>query len=398
MSELFPPLPKETRLLLDRLPGLIEKVFPLPARFRSKLPADVAHLSQLLTSHRADLENSYLRKPALLSAYLRYFFPWNIYRLCRLCSALPLNLKAQDAINDIGSGPFTLAASLWISKPSLRKLPLEFRCLDRTPAALEAGKLFFAALSAESGCKWTFRTIRGELKHNGRLSVEIKGKSAALSAAVNIYNELFWDFSPMDTERLLQFSKNQARLLSSITDSSGAILVVEPGIPRSGEFISLLRSFLMKEGRYPLSPCPHSGACPIPGGKKGTGRKERWCHFAFDTEDAPLELHKLSSASRLPKERAVLSFIFAGPMPGNSQEDYKVNNFPVRVISDSFPVNAVNKSNTHNWGRYGCSEPGLVLIKGSKQVLEKTPSGTLKNITLKSNLRDLKSGAFIGEL
>ena len=399
-------------MILDRLPGLIDKVFPLPERFRVGLPRDVAELSRLLTSGRPERGASYLGKPGLLSAYLRYFLPWNIYRLSRLFTSLPLELKPNDAVNDLGAGPLTLAAALWISRPALRNIPLEFRCLDRTPAVLDAGKKFFAALTAGTDCPWTVRTIRGDVKRNGRLSVEIRGKPAALSAAVNVYNELFWDFSPLDIEELERFTESQARLLSSLTESSGSILVVEPGIPRSGEFISLLRSFLMEEGRNPLAPCTHTGDCPMPGGRTenrhrtGTGGKARWCHFAFDTDDAPKELHKLSAAARIPKERAVLSFLLAGsalvqrPVKKSDKreprfkETAQEKHGKVRVISDVFPVGGERDSGAYSWGRYGCGEHGLFLVTGSRAVIEETPSGALEELSLNGD-KDAKSGAFL---
>jgi len=413
MRSLFHPLSEETRKALATIPALVEKTFPIPARFRATLPSDVAELFSLLTSRRTERGASYLGKPTLLSAYLRYYMPWNIYRLCRLLSALPIELKSGDAVNDLGAGPLTLASSLWISRPDLREIPLEIRCLDKTAAVLEAGKKFFAALAA--GCPWTVKTIRGEIRgfsrqRGGALSVEIRGKPAALSAAVNVYNELFWDLSPMDKEGLERFASNQARLLLSLTESSGSVLVVEPGIPRSGEFISLFRSSLIKEKCLPLSPCPHCGPCPLPGGKPASGHmqsKAKWCHFALDTEDAPEELHKLSAALKLPKERAALSFILAGTAA--AQKPFKravrselTDQVKVRVISDSFPISAyspgargrVNKT----WGRYGCSERGLVLVTGSRRTLESAPPGTLEEPALESGMIDEKSGALIGKL
>jgi hypothetical protein len=415
----------ETRKLLDCLPGIIDKAFPLPARFRAALPRDISELFRLLTSERKERGSSYLGKPGLLSAYLRYYLPWNIYRLCRLFSSLPLELKPTDALNDLGAGPLTLAVSLWISRPELRGIPLEFRCLDRTAAVLEAGRKFFAALAGtftgekagyhgENNSPWKIRTIRGGLRMNGSLSVEIKGKAAALSAAVNVYNELFWNFSPMDTEGLACFANNHARLLSSLTESSGSVLVVEPGIPRSGEFISLLRSVLLKEGRVPLSPCPHIELCPLPGGRAG---KAKWCHFAFDTADAPEELHRLSAAAHLPKERAALSFILTGPqrpefgagqITANQQapNTNKKERLPagsekherIRVISDSFPVTGNSSDEKNIWGRYGCCEQGLVLVTGSKRSMESSPSGELKELVLLNGKIDTKSGARLAPL
>ena len=392
-------------------------------RFHAGLGQDVAELSRLLTSGRGERGASYLGQPAMLSAYLRFFLPWNIYRLCQVLPSLPLDLKDHDAVNDFGAGPLTLAASLWICRPELRNTPLEFRCFDRTPAILEAGRKFFSALTAalppteknHSSCPWIVKTIKGEIKRSGTLSVEIRGKAATLSAAVNMYNELFWDFSPTDTGALDRFARNHARLFSSLTNSQGSVLVVEPGIPSSGEFISLLRAALIKEGRVPLAPCTHHSPCPLPGGRLESGNspapkphgapvsfhKAKWCHFAFGTEDAPEALHKLSAAARLPKERAVLSYIFAGsaPLAGKTSSEQVLQKKPgqktasekTRVISDPFPVG-------QQWGRYGCAEPGLILITGSKRDIEATPSWTLEELPLKSGVKDAKSGAIIAEI
>jgi hypothetical protein len=405
LSSLFPPLSEEAGKTLASIPALVEKTFPIPARFRAALPADVAELFRFLTFERTERGASYLGKPALLSAYLRYYLPWNIYRLCRLFAALPIGLKDNDAINDLGAGPLTLAVSLWISRPDLRDTPLEFRCLDKTAAVLDAGKKLFAALTANTACPWTVRTIRGEIHGFGRqrgkaLSVEIRGKPAALSAAVNVYNELFWDFSPMDKEGLGRFASSQARLLSSLTESAGSVLIVEPGIPRSGEFISLLRSSLIKEKRLPLSPCPHSGPCPLLGGKPPSGRiqsKAKWCHFALNTEDAPEELHRLSAAMKLPKERAALSFVLAGAAAKNPAK--RAGREKIRILSDCFLLSAdspgARSRDDKTWGRYGCAERGLVLVTGSRRALEASQAGALEELTLEDGMIDAKSGAWI---
>ena len=381
MKNLFPPLPEQIRRELNLVPDIVNKVFPVPARFRSALKHDVAELSRLLTSGRDERNASYLGRPAMLSAYLNYFLPWNIYRLCRLFGSLPLDLKPGDAVNDLGAGPLTLTSALWISRPDLRAVPLEFRCIDRTPAVMDAGRKFFAALSAGSAL-WQIKTIRGEVRQNGRLSVEIRGKKAALTAAINMYNEIFWNYSPSDTDTLNAIAENQARLLSSLTESSGSVLAVEPGIPRSGQFISLLRDGLIKQGRCVFSPCTHDGLCPFLAAYKKLGK---WCHFSFDTEDAPEKLHRLSAAAHLPKERAVLSFIFAGGKRAEMKDEI------VRIISDQFPVPARNCS-----GRYGCSGLGLVLVCGSRGCLTSSPSGALEKVTFdEDEAVDFKSAALI---
>jgi hypothetical protein len=200
-----------------------------------------------------------------------------------------------------------------------------------------------------------------------------------------------------------------ARLLSALCLESGAILVVEPGIPRCGEFIAALRTSLIDRGRPPIAPCPHTGPCPFPGHRAfsadpaaATGKgSAKWCHFAFETEDAPQALHRLSAAAGIPKERAVLSFLLAGPLLSTefSSDDtknrtkknpiHRPESFPVRIISDPFPIPS-------GYGRYGCSPRGAVLLAGTRRDIEEEPPGTLLRLSLKPpEQRDPKSGALI---
>jgi hypothetical protein len=130
----------------------------------------------------------------------------------------------------------------------------------------------------------------------------------------------------------------------------------------------------------------------------GPGKSSaKWCHFAFETEDAPQALHRLSAAAGIPKERAALSFLLAGAM-SNPQNSTKKNPapppeageiVPVRIISDPFPIPS-------GYGRYGCSGLGAILVEGTKQAMEKQPSGALLRLARKlPERRDPKSGALI---
>ena len=392
VTPLFAPLPPEIRRLLDRIPALIDKTFPLPARFRHGLPADVAELSRLLTSGRGERGLSYLGRPALLSAYLRFFLPWNLYRLCRLLPGLNLTLAANDRVTDLGCGPLTFAAALWICRPDLRILPLELYCVDRSGPALDAGRKFFAALAGENS-PWRIHTVKGDL-------YTVKALPAALVCAVNVFNEMYGDISRGGTDKLRRSAEKSARLLahhaSASASASAAVLVIEPGFPRCGEFISLARGVFLKQGYNPLAPCPHDTECPlVDNGKSGAHIKKRWCHFAFATEDAPSALHKLSLAAKLPKERAVLSFLFAGPVDKKRKAaDTEASAAPsiLRIISDSFSLPP------NQCGRYACSAQGLVLLAGQKSAIEKNAYGGLVHAVFKNGERDSKSGALIAEL
>jgi hypothetical protein len=404
--ELFPGLEEDTRKNLGALLPLIEKTFPIPSRFRRNLAADVAELSRLLTSARGERPLSYLNRPPLLSAYLRYFLPWNLYRLCRLIPGLDLPLGPGDVIIDLGSGPLSFPISLWLCRRDLRSLPLKFRCLDRSKAALEAGKRLFTALALIPPGKdppWTIQTVHGDLGRDllNEAGGRPAGDGAALITALNLYNEPFQSISPGDETGQRRFTQNQAALLAGMTAQGGRLLIVEPGTPPSGRLITLLREALIGLNRPPLSPCTHSCTCPFPGRKQGASK---WCHFAFDTGEAPAALHRLSAAAGIPKERATLSFLLAGPQgtakthqhaqteqtkAGQSKQTIQT----VRVISSPFPIGGGPDSRA--WGRYACGEKGMALLRDEKTRIESLESGTLLTAKFTGEL-DPKSGATVG--
>jgi hypothetical protein len=248
---------------------------------------------------------------------------------------------------------------------------------------------------------------------------------------------------------------------------------VEPGVPRSGRFIALLRDVLIGLGHPPLFPCTHIGPCPFPGPLKGAGPREfspdstgrqssesgtkpkatlsrrpppvrrnppagqdsgrgasKWCHFAFDTRDAPAALLRLSAAAGLSKDRATLSFLLAGPpdpdpcdsvIPGDPHPLPVVSGArgpvdapfspgalpspsvssspgdwtpcpPLRIISDPFPLGAGGDS--REWGRYGCFKGGMALVRGREPQIGSLSPGVLVR-AMSAGRRDPKSGALL---
>jgi len=378
--------------MLETIPSLIEKTFPIPGRFRGKLPSDIAELSRLLTNNRGSRSLSYLTRPNFLSAYLHYFLPWNLYRLCLLLPTLNLTLKAGNSITDLGCGPLTLTSALWISRPELRNVPLEFNCIDRSGPALDAGKKFFTALCEDSGFKnvlWKINLIKEDVDIR-QVKGAKKRKPAVLVCAVNMFNEIYESLSHNNAEGLRLMAKNAAQTMNNEAAENAFLLTVEPGVPQSGKFISFLRDALMELGHPPASPCTHKSACPLSGGatKMIKGRnwidtKKRWCHFAYETADAPKELRKLSAAAKLPKERLVFSYLLTGKPVGKTGE--------ARVISDAFPLPY------DRFGRYACCERGLVLVTGEQDRIENAASGSIVQLAVTGKY-DEKSGAMISAL
>ena len=386
---------------LSSISALIEKTFPIPGKFRGALPSDIAELSRRLTDSRGDRSLSYMNRPNYLTAYLRYFLPWNLFRLSLLLPNLEIKLSPNNIIVDLGSGPLTFVLALWLARPELRDLSLEFYCIDRSSTALYAGKKLFLALAGEKS-PWKINAVREDIDFRHKRSGLSLKEPASMLCAVNLFNEVYENIPHSNANALKNMAETIAGQMHGQAAPESCILTVEPGIPQSGRFISFLRDAFLELGRPPVSPCTHSQDCPAYGGKK------RWCHFAFDTEGAPEELLQLSKAAGLPKERIAFSYLQTGVSRGISRGiSHGINHGfslihtdlhglglgggTVRVISDSFALPG------GKFGRYGCCAQGLVLLTGNKRRIDKIASGDLVPVTDFKEQRDAKSGALIME-
>jgi hypothetical protein len=392
---MFSKLSPEVCRTLAGIPHIIDEVAPVPTRFRKDIGKNIRDLSELLTSRRQSLSGMYLGAPAHFSAYLRYFFPWNLFRLCKLFAEegaweiLSRNAGSDGplTITDFGSGPLTLPIALWISMPALRTRAVEFRCVDINRHILKTGEQLFAKIAGKTVGRgpvpWSIKPICASLTE-ARI-----GQKASLVTAVNVYNEIFWKINAADRDAFVSYADGEAARLASFCGDNGSVLIVEPGIPRSGEFIAHIRDRLIERGFSVDAPCTHHADCPMRTGKTQT-RSAKWCHFTFPTGEAPEALHNLSSTARLPKERGALSFLLARKITEPQSAASKQRNVPIRVISDMFPLP------DGGCGRYGCAEKGLVLLTGSRSRIESQPSGStiFAPVTGKEPV-DRKSGAII---
>ena len=430
LEPVFKKLLPETRSLLDAFPEIVQSVMPLDSKRLQQLPGEIRELSHSLTDERGDRRVGYMNEPSVIGAYVRYYMWWNLVRLTRVLSGLPLALNDGDAAVDLGSGPLTLPIALWMSRPELRDRKLTWYCVDISQGALAAGEELFLSLAARTGNEpWKIVRIKGECGVSLRRRV-------SFVASANMFNELFWD-NPAPLEQQV---KHHASELVSYAESDASILIVEPGVPRAGRFISLMRDALIRSGFSVSTPCPHELSCPFPGLRTG-----KWCHFVFDTTDAPTKLHKLSEDAGLAKDRAALSFVFAErkalarstdgdgegddavalpdgasvaqPSAGGTSSVSSVGKaaaggavdslsmvsrmaglFPdlrVRITSDTI------KLPDYYIGRYGCSELGMVMLMGTygaADYLKGCHSGSLVEVPMpdrKRAERDQKTGAII---
>lgn len=422
----FSPLDKTAFSLIIRFGDIAKDVFPLDQRRRRALPERINVLSHLLTDNRSDRRVGYMNDPSNVSAYVHYFMWWNLLRFAKLFAGL---FSADDfpqrfCAVDVGAGPLTAVCALWIACPEFRRKEITWYCVDISRDALAAGEELFLRLAASTGgVPWEIIRVRGS-------AGEPIKKKAELVICANVCNEMFprdssqGGFSaPRPTPEAARDGaspgagkpprpSNAARAFAIVEGYAAPrakILLIEPGNPEGGSFVSAFRKKAAAAGFVPLSPCPHSEKCPFPG-----GRGEKWCHFAFPVDRVPEKLKALSDQAGLPKIRAALSFVYvsrAAP-PGCAAGRDAVGNktdsrnepdletprdaFPeasprfrrqkltVRVVSDEI---ALPQGRT---GRYACSCFGMVLLAGKG-----LPAGKRAGVSPAEFLRKLPFGAAV---
>ncbi|ULQ58471.1 hypothetical protein K7I13_07750 [Brucepastera parasyntrophica] len=304
----FPPLTSGSGNLLEQFPSIVQEVMPLDSKKRRQLNDDIRQLSRSLTDERNTRRVGYMNDPSVLSAYIRYYMWWNLVRLVRLFTSLPLELEDGDFALDLGSGPLTLPVALWIARPDLRDKKISWYCVDVSQNALSAGEEIFLHFAARTGnTPWHITRVKGEA------GVPLHRK-VRFAASANMFNELFWN-NPRSLERQIQL---YAGIIENYVQPQASVLLVEPGIPAAGRFISLMREALGRLDFLPVFPCPHTELCPLAG-----KNSRKWCHFVFDTASAPAQLHKLSGDSGLSKDRAALTFLYAARDPDDRPEKRK---------------------------------------------------------------------------
>ncbi len=385
-EQLFPRASREFLTLLAGLPKHLDAAMPMRRQHRRELPGDIRHLSHLLTDERGDLRRDYLADPAALSAYMRYFLPWNIFRLGVLFSGLALD-PGGDApdhaatVIDLGTGPLTAPLALWMSRPRLRKRPLHFICVDRAPKPMRLGLDALHSMAASQGglAPWKVTLVKGPL--DARLR-----EKADLLIMANALNEVL---HRGEGEDLLETADALAWHLGSMLTPTGSLLVVEPGVRPSAHLMAALRRGMMHHGLLPLAPCTHTGPCPM----SGRGYTA-WCHFNFDAGAAPGWLQKLSDEARLAKDNVSLGFLHFSSK-GRKLEAEPGKSF-VRAVSGPFELPGDELSAApRRFGQYACSDRGLTLLSLPKKHLVPLPGALIEAAWPDAPEKDAKSGALV---
>ncbi len=396
IQSLFDPkqIPDDAKKILQDFDQIAQSSMPANSKQLVVLPKQIRELSHQMTDDRGSRRLGYMNEKTFLASYVRYFMWWNLVRLTRLFANLDFDfLSDGDVCLDIGSGPLTLPCALWLSRPDLRKKKLVWYVMDISQLALSLGEEIFLSVAAATGGEpWKIVRVKGPL------GTAVKEKAAFVTCA-NMFNEILQKQSEPPDFLAKKYSQSLFKYLDFGEQASPAIFLAEPGTPGSGRFVSLMRDAFIRRGLFAAAPCPHQQNCPMDGRRLGKGGATgKWCNFAFDTDDAPKKLLALSAKAGIPKERAVISFVYARAETACKP---KTCGGLLRIASDIIRVPAAEPGQKPRIGHYACSEQGLVLAlsKGGHRVY----SGDLVEIENAGKpksgpARDAKTGALIVEI
>jgi hypothetical protein len=435
-SLLYRPDPQLVQTLEQAL-AAVARAFPLPASHRADLPKAIRDLSRSLTDDRGDLARPYWAAPRLTAAYLRFFLPWNLYRLSWLLPELDLPLAENSRILDLGSGPLTLPLALWCARPELRGIPLHFTCNDLAMQPMERGRDIFTALAGNDS-PWRFTLVRGPLE---KALTRHDDPPFDCIMCANTLNELAEERGRSGGPDLERRLAGLTRLMVRRVAPQGRLFLLEPGTRLGGKIVSLFRQQAIELGCAPLAPCPHALRCPMSQSQaRDDGRPLRgpsfsgWCHFTHPAGDAPESLKLLSAQAKMNKRGFALSCLLLQP-PRRSPQDGPQKSFsddifgldeleklyqeimsqdddpspdpqsaaptpttaarpdasaplPVRVVSS--PILLPGQA---EGGRYACCAAGLGLLLNAAKV----PSGALLMARQRGRDTDVKTGAILLE-
>ncbi len=346
-------IPEDSLEILENFDQIIQSVRPLNSRQLQQLPHNIKEFSHQLTDERGSRRLGYMNEAVQLSVYTRYYLWWNLVRQTRLFSNMDSSSFPEPGADekeiiglDIGSGPLTVVTALWLARPELRTKKITWYILDVSQNSMKAGEDIFLAVASRTKCEpWKIIRVKGSF------GTHINQKADFITCG-NAMNEMD-QASDMPPEYK---AKKLYEQMKAYAKPDCKYLLIEPGVPKSARLLSLFRSRFLKDGYKVQAPCPHAGECPMNGFKAYTGSQNKWCNFAFSTEDAPKKLLKLSDLAKLPKERAVLSFISAVPACSETNKTETENELLLRIASDPIKL--------PGWqtGFYACSELGLTLI------------------------------------
>lgn len=257
--------------------GPVDRLLPGEQR---EVAAGVRRLSRGLTGARALAGSRYMDDPALLGAYLLFYWPISYAQARHALRAL--TSRPRSAL-DLGSGPGPMAFA------ALDAGAREVTAADRSAPALELA----CKLAAARGEPLSVRVWRAA-------NQPLPEGSFDLVAGSHLLNEL-WIGQPDALARRAGLIERAFERLAP----GGRALILEPALRETSRDMLGVRDLLLARGIAPLSPCLYRGACPA------LVKESDWCHAEVPWEP-PRLVADLARAAGLHKESLKMTALLFG--------------------------------------------------------------------------------------
>lgn len=176
-----------------------------------------------------------------------------------------------NTVLDVGAGT---GAATWAIYEYLGNK--DFCCLEREQAMIQTGKKLMTYSDYLQNVKWKeFDILRDEFN--------VKSDLVIVSYMIN-------ELPKSDLEKIIL-------KLWNVTNK--ILLIIEPGTPKGFSNIKYIRSNLINQGGYIISPCPHENKCEI--------KENDWCQFTCRIQRS--KTHKKLKDGQAPYEDEKFSYI-----------------------------------------------------------------------------------------
>jgi SAM-dependent methyltransferase len=262
-----------------------------------ELAAGIKRLSHGLTRQRELAGAKYMDDPALLGAYLLFYWPVSYAQSRAILSELP---SRPRSLLDLGSGPGPLAFA------GIDAGARETLAADRSKPALElARQLAIAAEESLGTREWSPDRPLPE----GTFDVITLG---------HVINELYEG----DVARRAALLEQVAARLKP----GGSLVVMEPALRDTSRALLEVRDVLVGKGFAVRAPCLFRGNCPA------LVKPSDWCHAERTWRMPPLT-ESLARAAGLHKESLKMSYLVLAPKGEAWAEPPKGRVF--RIVSEA---------------------------------------------------------------
>ena len=241
----------------------------------------VQQLSQGLTRERSLAGSRYMDDPALLGAYLLFFWPVSYAQARQVMGELP---HLSGAALDLASGPAPLAFA------ALDAGVREVTVADRSTTALAAAR----ELAVDAGEALRIRQVDLTGAKPGQSDV---GGPFDLISIGHGLNELY-PSRPDAPERRAAMLDSWMGLLKE----GGCLLIIEPALRDTSRNLLRVRDLLVQRGRVVRAPCLYRGNCPA------LIKESDWCHAERSWQRPPL-VEMIAAAAGLRKESLKMSYL-----------------------------------------------------------------------------------------